>query len=354
MPRVVGIDAGTVSLDVCGLVDGRLSLDRTWPTAGRARGSRRLHRGAHRAGRARPRRRARRDTDCRSGARADATDDELRLAFLPRPSERGGIGGLRRLARRLAASELPVVFTPGVIHLDTVPAHRKINRVDLGTADKVCAAALAIEDHARADRQARRRTSRSSCSSWAARSPPRWRWTGARSWTASAAPADRSAGGPRAPWMARWRSSRAPWTRRSSSAAAPRRSRESSRQARALAIAAYVEGAVKAVRQLTMLGAARRTRCCVSGRGAADAGLLERLHAALAGVAAVRRLEGFAPRREAGGAGRGAPGRWTRGGTARGAGGAPPDSGGPGHGARPSSRHHPGSRPPPAGPRLDG
>ena len=32
MSRVVGIDAGTVSLDVCGLVEGRLSLDLTWPT----------------------------------------------------------------------------------------------------------------------------------------------------------------------------------------------------------------------------------------------------------------------------------------------------------------------------------
>jgi predicted butyrate kinase (DUF1464 family) len=32
----------------------------------------------------------------------------------------------------------------------------------------------------------------------------------------------------------------------------------------------------------------------VSGRTAADAGLLERLHAALSGVAVVRRLEGFA------------------------------------------------------------
>ena len=42
-----------------------------------------------------------------------------------------------------------MVFTPGVIHLDTVPAHRKVNRVDLGTADKVCAAALAIEDQRR-------------------------------------------------------------------------------------------------------------------------------------------------------------------------------------------------------------
>lgn len=32
MPRVVGIDPGTVSLDLCGLDDVRLFLDATWPT----------------------------------------------------------------------------------------------------------------------------------------------------------------------------------------------------------------------------------------------------------------------------------------------------------------------------------
>jgi predicted butyrate kinase (DUF1464 family) len=36
------------------------------------------------------------------------------------------------------------MYIPGVIHLDTVPRHRKLNRIDLGTADKVCAAVLAI------------------------------------------------------------------------------------------------------------------------------------------------------------------------------------------------------------------
>src|SRR2546427_38398 len=63
------------------------------------------------------------------------------------------IGGLRALARALARSGLPVVLTPGVIHLTSVPEHRKINRVDMGTADKVCVAALAIA--AQAERSSR-------------------------------------------------------------------------------------------------------------------------------------------------------------------------------------------------------
>jgi predicted butyrate kinase (DUF1464 family) len=53
--------------------------------------------------------------------------------------------------RALARATLPVVLTPGVVHLPTVPAHRKVNRVDMGPADKVCAAALAI--HERAERR---------------------------------------------------------------------------------------------------------------------------------------------------------------------------------------------------------
>lgn len=79
---------------------------------------------------------------------SDLTPDDLRLAYLSAPGEPGGLGGLGALARALAASRLPILWTPGVMHLPTVPPHRKVNRVDLGTADKVCATALAIAEEA--------------------------------------------------------------------------------------------------------------------------------------------------------------------------------------------------------------
>jgi predicted butyrate kinase (DUF1464 family) len=143
MPRVIGIDPGTVSLDLCGLDDGRISLDLSLPTRDALRDPAAFLRLLTSGGR----------VDLIAGpsgyglplVRADeATDDDLRLAFLAPGGEAGGIGGLRRLARLFAESGLPIVYTPGVIHLPSIPVHRKLNRVDLGTADKVAAAALGI------------------------------------------------------------------------------------------------------------------------------------------------------------------------------------------------------------------
>ena len=145
MARVIGIDPGTVTIDVCGLDDGQLFLDESYPTREALADASRfvallesyapLDLVAGPSGSGLPLRRAR-----------DLTETDLRLAYLAVDGESGGIGGLRSLARALAASTLPVVFTPGVIHLDTVPEHRKVNRVDMGTADKVCATALAVRD----------------------------------------------------------------------------------------------------------------------------------------------------------------------------------------------------------------
>jgi predicted butyrate kinase (DUF1464 family) len=78
----------------------------------------------------------------------DLTESDLRLACLAPRGEAGGIAGLAALLRALGRLSMPVVVTPGVLHLTSVPAHRKINRVDMGTADKVCAAALAIHEQA--------------------------------------------------------------------------------------------------------------------------------------------------------------------------------------------------------------
>ena len=148
MPRVVGIDPGTASIDVCGIDDGHLFLDRSFPTAqalaapaafaALLEAARPLDLIAGPSGYGLPLTRVQ-----------DASEEDLRLAFLSAPGETGGIGGLSALVRALARTTLPVVLTPGVVHLATVPEYRKVNRVDLGTAEKVCAAALAIDEQAR-------------------------------------------------------------------------------------------------------------------------------------------------------------------------------------------------------------
>ena len=146
MTRVVGIDPGTVSIDICGIADGQLYLDRSWPTEDAlARPQELIELLCHPdppelvtgpSGYGLPLQPA-----------AGVSETDLRLAFLAAPDEPGGLAGLRGFARRLGESGLPVVYTPGVIHLDTVPDYRKVNRVDMGTADKVCAVVLGIQEY---------------------------------------------------------------------------------------------------------------------------------------------------------------------------------------------------------------
>ncbi len=83
---------------------------------------------------------------------ADCTDSQLDLMSLVRPDERTtarGVSGFSAVVRAFRDSGLQVVFLPGVIHLPTVPTYRKFNRIDMGTADKLCVAALALAEHDR-------------------------------------------------------------------------------------------------------------------------------------------------------------------------------------------------------------
>ena len=147
MPRVIGIDPGTISLDVCGIDDGRVFLDRSWPTSEVFAQPALLLEVLEAAA----------PLDLIAGPSGyglplvtaqDLREEDLRLAYLPDEGRGGGIAGSRALMRTLAQSRAPIVLTPGVVHLPSVPAHRKVNRVDMGTADKVCAAALAIHEQA--------------------------------------------------------------------------------------------------------------------------------------------------------------------------------------------------------------
>jgi len=56
--------------------------------------------------------------------------------------------GIKNVLLEMKEKEMPVYFTPGVVHLKTVPSYRKWNKFDMGTADKVCCVALGIKDQA--------------------------------------------------------------------------------------------------------------------------------------------------------------------------------------------------------------
>ncbi len=80
-----------------------------------------------------------------------ATDAEIKAATFITPADvarRLNIVGLRELMFLMRASNLNIWFPPGVIMLPTVPEYRKVNRIDMGTADKVFTAVSGVKDQA--------------------------------------------------------------------------------------------------------------------------------------------------------------------------------------------------------------
>lgn len=146
--RVAGIDPGTLSVGLCVLEDGEVAHEQSIPTADlahdpsplvdalQAQGPLELVVGP--SGYGLPMVRG-----------EDLTERDLSLCVLLRADEKGkdaGVVGLRAIIRAVVAAGFPTVFPPGVIHLPTVPAYRKHNTIDMGTADKVCATVAAIDD----------------------------------------------------------------------------------------------------------------------------------------------------------------------------------------------------------------
>ena len=151
MSRVAGVDPGTVSFDVCVLDDGEVALERSFSTEAVGADPAPLVETLVDHG----------PFDLVLGpagyglplvAAEQVGERELELMVILRADEPGGrvgVAGMRSIVRALIAAGLPLVFGPGAIHLPTIPPHRKWNRIDLGTADKVASAALCIADQSR-------------------------------------------------------------------------------------------------------------------------------------------------------------------------------------------------------------
>jgi len=79
----------------------------------------------------------------------EASDYEIWAAtFIHDDDEKRGLRiiGLRRVMELLKRSRLNAWFTPGVVQLDSVPLWRKLNKIDMGTSDKVYSVAAALWD----------------------------------------------------------------------------------------------------------------------------------------------------------------------------------------------------------------
>ena len=146
MPRVVGIDPGTMSFDFFGLDGDDIILDTSIPTKQIASDPESVIGLLKQA-----------DPELILGPSgygiklkgiAEITPEDLFLMSLVKDGDKKSILGMRRFIETLKKHNLPVCFIPGVIHLPTVPSYRKINRIDMGTPDKLCCCALAIRDQA--------------------------------------------------------------------------------------------------------------------------------------------------------------------------------------------------------------
>ena len=145
--RVIGIDPGTGSFDFFGMEGEKVIIDTTIPVPDIAQNPHILLDTV----------RSLLPLDMIVGPSGyglpptpikDITEKELTM-MVPDDKSIPLYDGIRMVIRLMQKEGFPVWFTPGVIHLSTVPVHRKANKLDMGTADKVCCTALAIRDQAK-------------------------------------------------------------------------------------------------------------------------------------------------------------------------------------------------------------
>jgi len=77
----------------------------------------------------------------------DLTEKDIFFTLLKfNRKEKNQVLGLGKVLRLIKAQQIPGIIVPGVKHLPTVPRYRKINKIDMGTADKICTSVTGIRD----------------------------------------------------------------------------------------------------------------------------------------------------------------------------------------------------------------
>ncbi len=162
--RVLGIDPGTKSFDLCGLENGEVYFEEILDTSEVAKKPELLIEAIEKAV----------PLDLITGPSGYGVEltylrdldiqtlKDWYLTYilllkgedLEAALKKGDIGimvysAMTETAMEMKRRDWPVCYIPGVIELPTVPTHRKINKLDMGTVDKMCIGVLGVYDQAK-------------------------------------------------------------------------------------------------------------------------------------------------------------------------------------------------------------
>jgi predicted butyrate kinase (DUF1464 family) len=163
MTRAAGIDPGTKSMDICAIEDGKVYYENPLDNVELANDPEKINDALREAF----------PVDLISGpsgygvepTRIDEIPESIfedwyynyilltTKAEIQKGIEEGIFGAIlyknmTDFSVWMRREKFPVMFIPGVIQLQTVPYYRKINKLDMGTADKLAVTALGVHDQA--------------------------------------------------------------------------------------------------------------------------------------------------------------------------------------------------------------
>lgn len=147
--KVIGIDPGTITWDFVVLEDGKFAAEKTIPTEIVKEKPEKVTKFIKNFNPAL--------VSAPSGYGlpikkiSDLTNDDFFQINLKKVQKGSGGEissiGLTKVLKLMIKNKIPGCIIPGVKHLPTVPAYRKINKIDMGTPDKVCSAVFGVSGY---------------------------------------------------------------------------------------------------------------------------------------------------------------------------------------------------------------